>query len=406
MNDQKKVKSGSLIFIFITILVDIMGVAIIIPVFPTLIKSLTGLELNEAGLWGGLLISSFAIMQFLFAPLMGELSDRFGRRPILFLSLGGLGLDYVFHAFAPTIAWLFVGRMLAGVFGASHTVATAYIADISTPENKAKNFGMIGAAFGLGFFLGPMIGGFCAQWGYQVPFLVAAAMALMNLIFGLLVLPESLPKEKRRAFDYKKAIPGVSLIHLSKYKSLGLFIIAFVLVHLAGQVMHSVWSFFTMEAYGWDEALVGISLGVVGFLVGVVQGGLIGWVVKKFGQKKVIMLGFCLWSLGMIGFAFAMNEVILYIVLIPYVLGGIAGPTLQGLMSNTVPDTEQGNLQGALTSMISLTAVIGPLIYTALFFYFSDKTEGIYFPGAPFVLAAVFLTIGTIFAYAALKRMP
>ena len=183
-----------------------------------------------------------------------------------------------------------------------------------------------------------------------------------------------------------------------------MFIIAFILVHLAGQVMHSVWAFFTMEAYGWDEALVGISLGVVGFLVGIVQGGLIGWVVKKFGQKKVIMLGFCLWTLGMIGFAFAVNEIILYIVLVPYVLGGIAGPTLQGLMSNTVPDTEQGNLQGALTSMISLTAVVGPLIYTALFFYFSDKEQGIYFPGAPFVLAAVFLVIATIIAFIAIKR--
>lgn len=405
MEAGKKGKSGSLIFIFITILVDVMGVAIIIPVFPTLIKSLTGLELNEAGLWAGLLFSSFAIMQFLFAPLMGELSDRFGRRPILFLSLGGLGLDYIFHAFAPTIAWLFVGRMLAGVFGASYSVATAYIADISTAENKAKNFGLIGAAFGLGFFLGPMIGGFCARWGYQVPFLVAAALALLNLIFGFFVLPESLPKEKRRAFNIKKAIPGVSLVHLSKYKGLGLFIIAFILVHLAGQVLHSVWTFFTMEAYNWDEALVGISLGVVGFLVGIVQGGLIGWVVKKFGQKKVIMLGFCLWTVGMIGFAFAVNEVILYIFLVPYVFGGIAGPTLQGLMSNTVPDTEQGNLQGALTSMISLTAVIGPLIYTSLFFYFSDKEAGVYFPGAPFVLSAGFLVIATLIAYVAIKRM-
>ena len=405
MANPKNNRKASVVFIFITILIDIMGVAIIIPVLPTLIKTLTGQELNEAGLWGGLLISSFAIMQFLFAPLMGELSDRFGRRPILFLSLAGLGLDYVFHAFAPTLAWLFVGRMIAGVFGASHTVATAYIADISTPETKAKNFGMIGAAFGLGFFLGPMIGGFCAKWGYQVPFLVAAAMSLLNLIWGLLILPESLPKEKRRAIRWRNVIPGVSLIHLSKYKSLGLFIVAFVLVNLSGQVLPAIWSFFTMEAYSWNETLIGISLGIIGLLVGIVQGGLIGYAVKKLGQRKVIMYGFLLWTTGMIGFAFAINEYILYAALLPYVLGGVAGPTLQGFMSNSVPDTEQGNLQGALTSMVSLTAVVGPLIYTGLFFYFSDKHAITYLPGAPFILAAFFLIIASIIAFFAINRM-
>lgn len=402
---QEQDSKGSLLFIFLTILVDVMGIAIIIPVIPELLENLTGSALNEAGLIGGLLIASFAAMQFLFAPLMGELSDKYGRRPVLFLSLAGLGVDYIFHALAPSLFLLFVGRMLAGICGASHTVATAYIADISTPENKAKNFGMIGAAFGLGFFLGPMIGGLCAQWGYQMPFFVAAGLTLLNLIFGILVLPESLPKEKRRNIEWKRAIPGLNLFHLRQYKSLLLFVAAFVLVHLAGQVMPSIWTFFTMEQYNWGPGLVGFSLGVVGLLVGVVQAGLIGWSVKKYGQKKVIMAGFAFWTLGMIIFACAYSQVLLFVALVPYVLGGIAGPTIQSMMSNSVKDNEQGNLQGALTSMISLTAIFGPILYTTLFSIFADKQFDYYFPGAPFVAGAVFLVTALLIVIRALKKL-
>lgn len=405
MNAKGSASKGALIFIFLTILIDVMGIAIIIPVIPTLITSLTGEEFNVAAGYGGLLIISFSAMQFLFAPVLGELSDRYGRRPVLFIALAGLGIDYVFHAFAPTIGWLFVGRLLAGVCGASHTVATAYIADISTPENKAKNFGMIGAAFGLGFFLGPMIGGFCAKWGYQVPFLVAAGMTLLNLVFGILVLPESLPKEKRRPVDLKKVIPGMSLVHLTKYKALGLFIGAFTLVHLAGQVMPATWSFFTMESLSWSETEVGISLGVVGLMVGIVQAGLIGWSVKKFGQYKVIVLGYILQTSGMFFLAFSINELILYLALIPYVLGGVAGPTIQGIMSNSVSEKEQGNLQGALTSMISLTAIIGPLLYTGIFYLYSDKMSEVYFPGAVFIAAGSILLISILLAVSGLRKI-
>ena len=404
MNEQHSSK-GSLLFIFLTIFVDVMGIAIIIPVIPDLLETLTGKSLNEAGLIGGLLIASFAIMQFLFAPLMGELSDKYGRRPVLFIALAGLGIDYIFHALAPSLILLFIGRMLAGICGGSHTVATAYIADVSTPENKAKNFGMIGAAFGLGFFLGPMIGGICAQWGYQMPFFVAAGLTLVNLIFGMLVLPESLPKDKRRDIEWKRAIPGLNLIHLKRYRSLLLFVAAFVLVQLAGQVMPSIWTFFTMEQYGWGPGLVGLSLGVVGLLVGLVQAGLIGWSVKKFGQKKVILAGFFFWTTGMLLFACAYKEVLLFVALIPYVMGGIAGPTIQSMMSNTVKDNEQGNLQGALTSMISLTSILGPLIYTSLFSVFADKASQVYFPGAPFLAGAFFLIIASLIAIKAINQL-
>ena len=401
----QKVKSASLIFIFITVLIDLMGIAIIIPVIPIIIQELTGQALNDSGMTAGVLYSAFAIMQFLCAPLLGELSDRFGRRPVLFLALGGLGLDYIFQAFAPTIFWLFVGRILAGVCGASHTVAMAYVADVSTPENRAKNFGMIGAAFGAGFFFGPMLGGWCAQWGYQVPFLVAAGMALLNLLFGIFILPESLPKEKRRKINWKKVIPGVSLVSLSKYKTLGLFIIAFALVGLAGQVMPTIWTFFTMEAFGWSAAWVGISLGFVGLLVGFVQAVLTGWSVKVFGQKKVIMFGFILWTVGMFAIGQAGSELILFVAMIPYIVGGIAQPTMQAFMSNSVKDSEQGNLQGALTSLMSLAAVIAPLIYTTLFQTYADRQNPDYFPGMPFMAGGLILVVATVFAFFAIRSM-
>ena len=402
---QAKSSKSALTFIFFTILVDVIGIGIIIPVVPTLIKSLTGEGIAEAAWWGGWLAIAYSGMQFICAPVLGELSDRFGRRPILLFSLLGLGIDYIFCAFAPTIAWLFVGRILAGMTGASFSVATAYIADVSTPENKAKNFGIIGAAFGLGFVLGPTIGGICAQWGTQLPFFVAAGFTLLNFLFGLFFVPESLPLDKRRPIRFSSMIPGVSLAHLGKYKALLGLIIAFILVNLAGQVMPSIWTFFTMEMYGWKEAAVGLSLSVVGLLVGLVQVGLIGKVVKRYGNKKVIIAGFMFWTIGMISFCFAFNEWLLYAALIPYVLGGIAGPTIQGILSNSVSQKEQGNLQGALTQMIALMAIAGPLIYTTLFSKFSSTDAPVYFPGAPFMAAAVILILASIVAFVSLKNL-
>jgi DHA1 family tetracycline resistance protein-like MFS transporter len=402
MNTHK----ASLTFIFITILVDVIGVGIIVPIIPALIEGLTGEGNSAAALYGGMLMLSFAAMQFIFAPVMGELSDRFGRRPILLLALFVLGIDYIFHAYAPTLGWLFVGRVLAGIPGASYTVATAYIADISTPENKAKNFGLVGAAFGVGFIIGPVIGGLVGEaWGTQAPFLVAAGLTLLNFLFGLFIVPESLPKEKRRPINFKKMIPGVSLIHLTKYKAFLGLIIAFFLANVAGQVMPSTWSFFTTEMYGFNKAEIGISLTVVGILVAIVQGGLIGVFIKKFGEIKTIMYGFILWTVGMILFAFAINEFLLYAFMAPYILGGVAGPTLQGLMSNGVPDTEQGNLQGALTSMISLTTIIGPISLTALFFFFTKPGALVYFPGISFAAGGVLLFVASIVAYYSLKKM-
>jgi MFS transporter, DHA1 family, tetracycline resistance protein len=404
--DPLSSEKRALLFIFITILVDVIGIAVIIPVIPELIGNLKDVSTGEAAAIGGWMMVAYSVMQFFFAPVMGELSDRFGRRPLLLIALFGLGCDYLFHAYAPTLTWLFIGRIIAGVAGSSFTVATAYIADISTKENKAKNFGLVGAAFGLGFIIGPVIGGLFGEWyGFRAPFFVAASLTLLNFLYGLLFIPESLPSEKRRPIKLTNMIPGVSLGNLSKYKAFGGLILAFFLANLAGQALPSTWSFFTIERLGFSEIDIGISLAVVGFLVAIVQAGLIGTVVKKFGQKRTIMGGFVLWSIGMFLFSIAGSTIALYLFLIPYVLGGVAGPTLQGLLSNNVSPSEQGNLQGALTSMVSVSAIIGPLMCTQVFNFTTAENTAFYYPGSPFALGAVLLLSGTAIAYFSLRKL-
>jgi len=290
---------GALIFIFVTVLIDIIGIGIIIPVIPTLITKLTGANLNEASIIGGWMMVCYASMQFLFSPVLGELSDQYGRKPILLLALFGLSIDYVLHALSPTITWLFIARILGGITGSSHTVATSYIADISSKENKAKNFGMIGAAFGLGFVIGPALGGIFGAMDTRLPFYIAAGLSLANVIFGWIAVPESLKPENRRPMNFHKMIPGVSLFNLGKYKSFGLLLFSLFLVNIAGQSLPATWTYFTMEMYEWNEAQVGYSLSAVGILVAIVQGFLIGKFVKRFGERKTILIGFAFWTFGM-----------------------------------------------------------------------------------------------------------
>lgn len=394
----------ALIFIFITILVDVIGLGVIIPVVPKLIEDLTGEGLSEASRYGGWLIFSFAAMQFLFSPIMGGLSDRYGRRPVLLLSLFGLGVDYIFHALAPTLFWLFVGRLIAGLFGASFTTATAYIADISTPEKRAQNFGLIGAAFGLGFIIGPVIGGLAgAEFGPRAPFLVAAALSLLNLIYGFFVLPESLPVDKRRAFSWKRANPIGSLINLKKYPVVSGLVVSLVLIYLAGHAVQSNWAYYTMFKFGWDEAMVGYSLGVVGLLVALVQGGLIRIAIPKLGPANAVYIGLALNAIGLFCFGIASLSWMMFAFLVPYCLGGISGPALQGIISGQVPSNEQGELQGALTSLVSLSAIVGPLLMNSLFAYFTSDAATIYLPGAAFYLASLLTVISLFFAYRVLS---
>jgi len=392
------------VFIFITVLVDVIGVGIIIPVIPTLIKDLTGLGLSEASAYGGGLLIAFASMQFIFSPVLGELSDKYGRRPVLLLSLFGLSIDYLIHAFAPTILWLFIGRILAGIAGASFTVANAYMADISLPEEKAKNFGLLGAAFGLGFIIGPSIGGVFGAIDVRLPFFIAAGLTFANFLFGYFLVPESLAVENRREVEIKKMIPGVSIAKIGKYAGLGGLILALFLANIAGQALPATWSFFTMEMYSWNEAEVGYSLSFVGILVAIVQGGLISIVVKTLGEHNTVIYGFLLWTIGMVLFSMASQSWMIYLFLIPYALGGVAGPALQGILSNRVPMNEQGNLQGALTSMMSLTTIIGPAIAAGLFYKFTGDNALTYFPGAPYIAGGLLLLSATIIVIISLKK--
>lgn len=383
---------NALLFIFITLLIDCTGLGIIIPVTPKLIEELIGGDISDASKWGGWLTFSYAIMQFVFSSVLGGLSDRYGRRPVLLISLVGLGIDYIFLALAPSIFWLFVGRMIAGISGASFTTASAYIADISEPEKRAQNFGMVGAAFGVGFILGPLIGGLFSQFGIRVPFLIAAGLSLLNAIYGYFALPESLDESHRRAFDWKRANPIGTLINLKRYKKVfGLILVVF-LINIAGHAAQSTWTYYTMLKFKWNEAWVGYSLAFVGLTVGIVQGGLIRVVIPKIGKVKSIYLGLILYFIGHSLFSIATSSWMMFAYMIPFALGGLAMPAIQGVIANQVPDNEQGEMQGAITSLISLTAIIGPVLMTDLFYRFTKESGGFYFPGAPFLMAA-FLTL-------------
>lgn len=390
-------------FIFITLLIDITGLGLIIPVFPKLIEQLIHGNLSQASQWGGWLTFAYALMQFLFAPVLGNLSDQYGRRPVLLLSLLGFGIDYLFLAFAPTIGWLFVGRIIAGITGASITTATAYIADISNDTNRAQNFGMIGAAFGLGFIIGPVMGGILGEYGARVPFLVAAGLALLNALYGFIILPESLDKAHRRPFNIKRANPVGSLLQLKKYPSLGGLIGSMILVYVAAHAVQSTWTFINIEKFKWSESMIGYSLGMVGLLVVIVQGGLIRVINPALGNEKSVYVGLGFYAIGLLLFAFASQTWMMFVFLIPYCMGGIAGPALQSIISGKVPSNEQGELQGALTSLMSATSIIGPLIMTNLFAYFTKVNTPVHFAGAPFLLGSALMLGSAIIAYVTLK---
>ncbi len=391
-------------FIFITLLLDVTGFGIIIPVIPKLISELIGGNLSQAATYGGWLMFSYAIVQFFFSPVIGNLSDRFGRRPVLLGSLLGFGIDFLITAFAPTIGWLFLGRTLAGVTGASMTTATAYIADVSAPEKRAQNFGLIGAAFGLGFIIGPVIGGVLGQYGSRIPFFAAAGLAFLNFLYGYFILPESLKPEDRRPFDWKRANPVGSLLHIKKYPVILGLVASLVLLYIAAHATQSTWTYFTMERFGWNEAMVGYSLGAVGLLVAIVQGGLIRVINPWLGQKRSVYAGLILYAIGFTLFAFASQGWMMFAFLVPYCLGGIAGPALQGIISGQVPSNEQGELQGALTSLVSLTTIVGPVLMTNLFAYFTGHNAPFYFPGAAFFTGAILTVISVLLAMRSLQH--
>ncbi len=391
-------------FIFITLLIDVMGWGLIIPVMPDLIVQLKHVTINQASTFGSWLLFAYAFAQFVCSPILGNLSDRYGRRPVILFSLFGFAIDYLFMALAPTYGWLFVGRIIAGITGASFTTGAAYIADVSSAENRAKNFGMIGAAFGLGFIIGPALGGLLGSLGVRAPFYAAAILCMLNWLYGYFVLPESLKKENRRPFEWRRANPLGSLRQMQKYPAVGGLAFSFFLIYLAANAVQSNWNYFTKYRFQWSDAMVGYSLALVGLLVAGVQAGLIRVINPKLGNRRSIYLGLCLYSLGLLLFAFASQSWMMFAFLVPYCLGGIAGPALQSTIAGHVPPNEQGALQGGLTSIMSLTAIIGPLLMNNLFYFFTKDTAPIHFPGAPFLLGAVLMLLSAVVAFVVLQK--
>lgn len=400
----KKKHSAALGFIFVTLFVNVLGLGVIIPVMPKLLETLGQIDVSTATQYSGYLTFTYASMQFLFSSVLGNLSDRYGRRPVLLSSLLGFGIDYIFMAFAPTIGWLFVGRTIAGITGASNSTATAYIADISTGKNRAANFGLVGAASGLGFIIGIGLGAYLGDINVKYPFMAAAAFALINAAYGYFVLPESLALKNRRKFEWKKSNPISSLRNLGKYPALIGLVASFSLVYVAQKAVEYVLSFFLIEKFNWTLN----SIGTLGIFIGVVlvaiQGGLIRYTIPKFGQEKNIVAGLLFYTIGLTLIAFANHGWLMYLYMIPYCLGGISGPALQGLITSTVSPKEQGELQGSLTSLTSVAVIIGPLLMSSVFHLFTHRNTTAYFPGAPYILGAVLMLISVFLAIRSFKE--
>jgi DHA1 family tetracycline resistance protein-like MFS transporter len=405
MDIKPKIKtSKALSFIFVTIFIDVMGLAIIIPVIPNLLKQLGHVDYSVASEINGWLTCTYALMQVLFSPVMGNLSDRFGRRPILLISLLGFSVDYTFMAFAPTVFWLFVGRTIAGITGATMATATAYIADISTGDKRAANFGIVGAASGLGFIIGVSGGAFLGDINIKFPFMVAAAAALFNALYGYFVLPESLDKEHRRRFQWKRANPIGSFMQLGKYKALAGLAVAFTLVYIAQKAVEYQLPFYVFEKFKWTMTSVGF-LGIfIGALLIGIQGGLIRYLIPKWGLKKNIILGLISYGVGLTLIAFATQGWQVYLFMIPYCFGGISGPALQGLITSKFPQNEQGELQGGLTLLSSISLVIGPLLMGYSFKFFTHKASSVYFPGAPYILGGLLMLISILLVIRSFKK--
>jgi DHA1 family tetracycline resistance protein-like MFS transporter len=400
-------RQAAIIFIFITLFIDILGIGIIIPVLPELIKEITGGDAAEAGKYYGWITASYALMQFFFAPILGALSDRFGRRPVILLSLLGLGLDYIILGFANSIAWLFIGRIVAGVMGASFTAANAYIADISTPENRAQNFGLVGVAFGLGFIFGPILGGVLGGINLRLPFFVSAALVLLNVLYGFFILPESLKKENRSNFSWAKANPISSIFNLTQYPLVANLAFAFLFITLAQGGLQTVWVLYTSYRFGWGEMTNGLTLGLVGLMAAIVQGGLVRPIIKALGERKAILLGLGISVLSFLFYGFSSKGWMMLVVVVLGALAGVAQPAIQGLVAGSVSPSEQGKIQGALTSLFSLTSIFAPLIFVSgLFSFFTRPDAPFTLPGAPFFLGSLFNFIALAVVFVVFRKFP
>ncbi len=385
----KPQRTAAVAFILLTIFIDVLGIGLVIPVLPELVKQMVGGKAYTAGRYLGVIMASYSLMQFMFAPLVGALSDRFGRRPILLASMFGFGVNFLIQGFAPNIAWLFLGRVIAGVMGASFTTANAYIADVSNTATRARNFGFVGMMFGLGFIVGPALGGFLGEFSLRLPFFVAAGLALINGLYGYFILPESLTPENRGPLRLSKANPLGSIGFLRGYPFVAALVIPFVLASLAQRGLENVWVLHTGFRYGWSALTNGMTLGLVGLMAALVQGGMVRPVIHRFGPRRVAVFATLVSATAFLGYALADSGWMVPPIIIFGSLGGLAGPAIQSMVAESVEASDQGKVQGALTSLVSLTNIIAPVLFASgLFSYFTSGAAGFIFAGAPFVLGS------------------
>ena len=397
-------RTGSIPFILVTTLLDTLGLGLIIPVAPRLVASFLNGDLSHAAYWLGLLMSLYSLMQFVFAPIVGGLSDRFGRRSVILVSLAGAAASYLLSAFAPTLSWLFVGRVIAGITGASFSAANAYVADITPPEKRAQSFGLVGAAFGFGFILGPALGGVLGDRGLRMPYFVAAGLNAVNFVYGLFVLPESLAPENRRSFSLARSNPLGALRSLAMHHIVigltGTMFCAFI----SQWILQSVWALNNQERFDWSLRAVGVSLMIIGVATALVQGLGIRIILPKLGQRRALIVGLVISATGHMCFGLVRHGWMVYLLLFPFALGGIAGPAVQSIITSEVDSTEQGELQGSINSLGGIAAIIGPLIGTRLLSRFGPETAQPHIPGSAFYAAACFQVVATVLALRVLAR--
>jgi DHA1 family tetracycline resistance protein-like MFS transporter len=431
-------RQAAIAFILVTLFIDILGIGIIVPVLPELVKQFVGVEATDievgieggnspaidqtstdqtdranqktfsrAGQFVGVIGASYALMQFLFAPVMGALSDRFGRRPVILISLFALAIDFIIQGLAPNIWWLFIGRLVAGVMGANFTTANAYIADVSNDENRARNFGFVGMMFGLGFTIGPALGGMLGGIHLRLPFFVAAGLALVNWLYGYFVLPESLPPEKRSPFQLTHTNPFGTIRQLRAYPIVAGLAAVFVCKSLAQRGLENVWVLYTGYRYSWDQTINGWALCLVGVMAVIVQGGMVRPVVKRFGERKTVILGTIIAAVSFLAYGLASRGWMVPMIIVFGAFGGVAGPAIQSLVTSRVEPTDQGKIQGSLTSLISLTNVFAPILFnTLLFSYFISDDAPVRIPGAPFLFGSILLTLSIFISIRVFRRFP
>ena len=395
-------RTPGLAFIFITLLIDVLGFGLLVPILPKFVATLSHGTISAGARDYGWLLSLYGAMQFLFSPLLGSLSDRFGRRPVLLLSLFFTGVDYVIMALAPSLIWLYIGRTLSGITGASFTAASAYIADVSPPDKRAQNFGLIGAAFGVGFIIGPALGGLLGEWGERVPFWAAAGLSFANFLYGVFILPESLKPENRRPFNPREANPIGVFAVLGKYPLVWGLAGTLAASNLALQCLASTWVLWATDRFGWSPRENGLSLGAFGAVSLIFQAGLARYLLPRLGEKRAVIVGLAVGVLEYAGYGLATQGWMVYVIMLMAGLSYLVGQAAQSILSRQVGDDAQGTLQGGLTSLNSLTGIAGPILATGLFAYYTRPQAPLHLPGVPFFLASALDAVALILAIRAL----